>query len=94
MLVFYDLPDVVLALDSLSQRPCFQWQRSCGLDVTQLISTQLPSVVSVLFDVPRRSSSRSVRQLMKEMELLIRSVFNLILAVVDRVYYVGEFAGV
>jgi hypothetical protein len=45
-----------------------------------LISTQLSSVVSVLFNVPRRSSSRSVRQLMKERELLIRSVVNLMLA--------------
>jgi hypothetical protein len=81
-------------VDSLSQHPCSQWQRSCDLDVTQLISTQLPSVVPVLFDVPRRSSSRSVRQLMKERELLIRSVVNLILAIVDRVYYACEFEGV
>lgn len=39
------------------------------------------SVVSVLFNAPRKSSSRSVRQLMKERELLIRSVVNLIFAV-------------
>src|SRR3954468_17869 len=69
---------------SLLQRPCSRSQRSCGLDFTILISTQLSSVVSVLFNAPRRSSSRSVRQLMKERELFIRSVVNLILAV----YYV------
>lgn len=46
-----------------------------------LISIQLASAVSVLFNAPRRSSSRSVRQLMKERELLIRSVVNLILAI-------------
>jgi len=50
-----------------------------------LISIQLASVVSVLNNAPRRSSSRSVRQLMKERELLIRSVVNLILAVLTRV---------
>jgi hypothetical protein len=46
-----------------------------------LISIQLASAVFVLFYAPRRSSSRSVRQLMKERELLIRSVVNLMLAV-------------
>ena len=49
-----------------------------------LISIQLASVVSALFNAPRRSSSRSVRQLMKERELLIRSVVNLILTVLAR----------
>lgn len=67
----------------LVPRPCFQWRKSCGLDVTILISTQPSSVVSALFNAPRRSSSRSVRQLMKERELLIRSVVSLILAVCD-----------
>lgn len=45
-----------------------------------LISIQLASAVSILSDAPRRSSSRSVRQLMKERELLIRSVVNLMVA--------------
>lgn len=49
-----------------------------------LISIQLASAVSVLCNAPRRSSSRSVRQLMKERELLIRSVVNLMLAVAAR----------
>lgn len=64
--------------------PCFQWQKFYGLEFTILISIQLASVVSVLFNAPRKSSSRSVRQLMKERELLIRSVVNLMLAVLTR----------
>ena len=58
-----------------------------------LISIQLASVVSVLFNAPRRSSSRSVRQLMKERELLINSVVNLILAVVTRSLMAGRVVG-
>jgi hypothetical protein len=58
-----------------------------------LISIQLASVVSVLFNAPRRSSSRSVRQLMKERELLIKSVVNLILAVVTRSLAARKFRG-
>jgi hypothetical protein len=46
----------------------------------ELISIQLSSVVSVLFNAPRRSSSRSWRQFMKDRELLIRSVVNLMFA--------------
>jgi hypothetical protein len=80
--------DIGMDEDSLLRHPCFQWQRSCGLYFTKLTSTQLSSVASVLFNVPRRSSSRSVRQLMKERELLIRSVVNLILAVFDRVFQI------
>jgi hypothetical protein len=49
-----------------------------------LISIQLPSVASALFNAPRRSSSRSVRQLMKDSELLITSVVNLMIAVLVR----------
>ena len=55
---------------------------------------QLLSVVSAPFDIPRRSSSRSVRQLMKERELLIRSVVNLILAAGNRVNLVDCDEGI
>jgi hypothetical protein len=67
--------------DSLAQLPCSQWRRSCGLEITKSISIQPSSVAPVLFDAPRRSSSRSVRQLMKERELLMRSVVSLMLAI-------------
>jgi hypothetical protein len=59
-----------------------------------LISIQLASAVSVLFNAPRRSSSRSVRQLMKERELLIRSVVSLMLAVWARFALLVEGNGV
>jgi len=71
----------------LALLPCSQSQKSCDLDYTILISTQLSSVASALFNAPRRSSSRSVRQLMKDRELLMRSVVNLMLAVVRVVYW-------
>lgn len=64
-----------------AQRPYSQSQRSCGLCGRRIDINEALSVVSVLFNAPRKSSSRSVRQLMKEMELSMRSVVNLMFAV-------------